>query len=315
MADVKDIEIAGEDIIDEEIIGDEINIKSSSFGADAWKRFRKSTLALIGVGIIAVMLMCALFAPLLAPYDPYTSLTDENGVILTNKSPAASHTVLGTDTLGRDIFSRIIYGAQVSMSVGAVAVLISTSIGILLGAISGYFGGWVDQVIMRVVDVVYCFPVMFLVITISTVLKPSIYNVMLVIGLVNWTGTSRFVRGEILRVRELEYVQASISAGAKDAFIIFWHILPNIMAPIIVQATLQMASAILTEASLSYLGVGVQPPQASWGNMLLNATNLSTLTGRPWQWIPPGLCILLTVLSINFIGDGMRDAFDSRQKK
>jgi peptide/nickel transport system permease protein len=292
-----------------------VNTESRTFAQDAWKRFHKNKLAVAGIVIIGVMLICAVFAPLIAPKDPYISLEDASGMIIKNQSPAASGTLFGTDSLGRDVFSRIVYGARVSMSVGAVAVGISTTIGIILGALAGYFGKWIDQLIMRVVDVVYCFPVMFLVITISTVLKPSIYNVMLVIGLVNWTGTARFVRGEILRVRELEYVQASLSAGARDGFIISWHILPNITAPIIVEATLQLARAILTEASLSYLGVGVQPPQASWGNMLLNATNLSTLTGRPWQWIPPGLCILLTVLSINFIGDGMRDAFDSRQKK
>lgn len=261
------------------------------------------------------MIAAAILAPLIVQNDPYVSLTDANGLILKNSSPAKSGTILGTDSLGRDTFSRVIYAARVSMSVGVVAVGISTGIGILLGALAGYFGGWVDTFIMRVVDVVYCFPVLFLVIIIATILKPSIYNIMIIIGLCNWTGTARFVRGEILRVRELEYVQASISLGATDGRTIFHHIIPNIMAPIIVEATLQMARAILTEASLSYLGVGVQMPTASWGNMLMSANNLSTLTLRPWQWVPPGVCIFLAVLSINFIGDGLRDAFDARQKK
>lgn len=282
---------------------------------DGWKRFRKNKLALFGLIVLLLMVGMAVFAPLIAPHDPYESIKSEAGLILKNKSPADSGTLLGTDSLGRDVFSRVLYAARISMSVGLVAVGISTTVGILLGSLAGYFRGWVDTFIMRLVDVVYCFPVLFLVIIISTVLKPSIYNVMLVIGLCNWTGTARFVRGEILRVRELDFVKASESLGAKDSRIIIQHILPNVMAPILVEATLQMARAILTEASLSYLGVGVQMPTASWGNMLFGANNLSTLTLRPWQWVPPGLCILMAVLSINFLGDGLRDAFDARQKK
>ena len=235
--------------------------------------------------------------------------------MLKDKSPAESGTLLGTDNVGRDEFSRLIYGARVSMSVGIVAVGISLLVGVLLGSISGYFGGWLDMVIMRLVDVVNCFPVLFLIIIISTILKPSIYNIMVIMGLCNWTATARLVRGEILRVRETEYVQAAVSLGASDRRIIFSHVIPNVMAPIIVEGTMQMARSILTEASLSYLGVGVQLPTASWGNMLMSANNLATLTRRPWQWVPAGLCILLAVLSINFVGDGLRDAFDSKQKK
>lgn len=289
--------------------------RANPFKTDAWKRFSKNKLAMVGLGLLCALVLMAVFAPLIATHDPYVSLQDEAGRILKNKSPKDSMTLLGTDTVGRDIFSRVVFAARISVSVGLVAVGISTSIGVLLGAIAGYFGKWVDMLIMRAVDVVYCFPVLFLIIIISTILEPSIYNVMIVIGLCNWTGTARFVRGEILRVRELDYVQASVSLGATDSRVILHHVLPNILAPVIVEATLQMARAILTEASLSYLGVGVQMPTASWGNMLLNANNLSTLTLRPWQWVPPGLCILFAVLSINFIGDGMRDAFDARQKK
>ncbi len=289
--------------------------KGNIFKSDGWIRFSKNKLAVVGLCIMGVFVLMALLAPLITRNSPYASIKNSAGIIMKNYSPKKSGLLLGTDSMGRDIYSRVIYAARVSMSVGLVAVGISTAVGILLGSISGYFGGWVDTVIMRLVDVVYCFPVLFLVIIISTLLKPSIYNVMLVIGLCNWTGTARFVRGEILRVRELDYVQSAIALGANDKRIITWHIIPNITAPIIVEATLQMASAILTEASLSYLGVGVQMPKASWGNMLLDANNLSTLTLRPWQWIPPGICILLAVLSINFIGDGMRDAMDARQKR
>lgn len=289
--------------------------KKNLFKSDEWKRFSKNKLALIGLIIILGMIFTAIFAPVIATHDPYESIKSDIGLIMANMSPADSGTLLGTDGLGRDIFSRVVYAARVSMSVGVVAVGISTTVGIIFGSIAGYFGGLADVLIMRLVDVVYCFPVMFLVIIIATILQPSIYNIMLVIGLCNWTGTARFVRGEILRVRELEFIQASVSLGAKDSRIILKHIIPNITAPIIVEGTLQMARAILTEASLSYLGVGVQMPTASWGNMIMNANNLATLTLRQWQWVPPGLCILITVLSINFIGDGLRDAFDARQKK
>lgn len=289
--------------------------KQNFFKTDAWKRFSKNRLALFGLAVILVMVLAAIFAPIIAQNDPYVSLVNEAGVPLKNMSPDQSGTLLGTDSIGRDEFSRLIYAARVSMSVGLVAVGISTIVGVILGAISGYFGGVADLIIMRCVDVVNCFPVMFLIIIIATILKPSIYNVMIIIGLCNWTGTARLVRGEILRVREMEYVQAAVSLGATDFRIIFSHIIPNVMAPIIVEATMQMARAIMTEASLSYLGCGVQLPTASWGNMLMEANNLATLTKRPWQWLPAGICIFLSVLSINFIGDGLRDAFDAKQKK
>ena len=289
--------------------------RQSIFKTDAWKRFKKNKLALIGLAVVLIMIVMAILAPVVVQNDPYTSLKNDAGKIMKNMSPAESGTILGTDMLGRDEFSRLVYAARVSMSVGLVAVGISTVIGMLLGSISGYFGGTADMIIMRCVDVVNCFPVMFLIIIVATILKPSIYNVMIIIGLCNWTGTARLVRGEILRVREMEYVQAAISLGANDARIIFSHIIPNVMAPIIVEATMQMARAILTEASLSYLGCGVQLPTASWGNMLNEANNLATLTGRPWQWLPAGACIFMAVLSINFIGDGLRDALDARQKK
>ena len=289
--------------------------RTSLFKSDGWKRFRKNKLALVGLSVIILMVLAAILAPFIVQNDPYVILESEDGLVLKDKSPAESGTLLGTDNVGRDEFSRLIYGARVSMSVGIVAVGISLLVGVLLGSISGYFGGWLDMVIMRLVDVVNCFPVLFLIIIISTILKPSIYNIMVIMGLCNWTATARLVRGEILRVRETEYVQAAVSLGASDRRIIFSHVIPNVMAPIIVEGTMQMARSILTEASLSYLGVGVQLPTASWGNMLMSANNLATLTRRPWQWVPAGLCILLAVLSINFVGDGLRDAFDSKQKK
>ena len=278
--------------------------KTSLFKSDGWKRFRKNKLAVIGLCVILLMVLAAIFAPVLVQNDPYMILETPEGKVMKDMSPSASGTILGTDNVGRDELSRLIYGARVSMSVGIVSVGISLVVGVLLGAVSGYFGGWLDSVIM-----------LFLIIIIATILKPSIYNIMVIMGLCNWTATARLVRGEILRVREMEYVQAAVSLGATDSRIIFSHVIPNVMAPIIVEGTMQMARAILTEASLSYLGVGVQLPTASWGNMLMSANNLATLTGRPWQWVPAGACILLAVLSINFIGDGLRDAFDAKQKK
>ena len=289
--------------------------RTSLFKTDGWKRFRKNKLALVGTALICILILAAVFAPLITQNDPYESLKNESGAILKNASPAESGTVLGTDSVGRDEFSRLVYAARVSLSVGLVSVGISTIVGVLVGAVAGYFGGRADMILMRTVDVVNCFPVMFLIIIIATILKPSIYNIMVIMGLCNWTATARLVCGEILRVREMEYVQAAISLGASSGRIIFSHVIPNVIAPIIVEATLQMAHAVLTEASLSYLGVGVQLPTASWGNMLMNANNLATLTTRPWQWVPAGTCILLSVLSINFIGDGLRDAFDVKQKK
>ncbi len=282
-----------------------------SFSRRAWNRFKKNKLALLGLGVILVLIILAVFAPIVSPYNPFTTVRNELGLANNLQPPSSSH-LLGTDNLGRDIFSRMIFAGRISLSVGLVSVSIACTIGIILGALAGYFGKWVDSLIMRVTDVVICFPVLFLVITVSTMLKPNIFNVMAIIGLVYWTRVARMVRGEILKVRELDFIQASRALGARDLRIIGRHVLPNIMAPLLVQATLLTAQAILIEASLSFLGVGVQQPTPSWGNMLNAATSITILGFRPWVWIPPGLAILITVLSINFIGDGLRDALDPK---
>lgn len=280
---------------------------------DAWKRYKKNKLAVFGLGFLILLIMLSIFAPVIAPHNPYQSIMNDSGG-LDVYSPPSNKFIFGTDKLGRDIFSRILYAGRVSLSVGIISVAISITVGVLLGSLSGYYGGWIDTLIMRIVDVVYCFPVLFLIITVSTLLKPSIINVMIIIGLVNWTNTARLVRGEILKVRELEFVLAAKALGVKDRWIIIEHIIPNILAPILVQATLQTAQAILTEASLSFLGVGVQQPIPSWGNMLNEAMSIMVLRTKPWVWFPPGIAILLTVLSINFIGDGLRDAIDPKLK-
>jgi peptide/nickel transport system permease protein len=286
--------------------------KGKSFYNLAWKRFKKNKLALMGLYILSILVAIAVLAPVISPYNPFISLKTEAGLYDTLHSPTAEH-LLGTDSLGRDVFSRMMYAGRISLSVGLVSVSISTALGMLLGAVAGYFGKWVDTIIMRIVDVVICFPVLFLVITVSTLLKPNIFNVMIIIGLVNWTKTARLVRGEILKVREFEFIEATHALGAKSGRIIFRHMIPNILAPLLVQATLQTAQAILTEASLSFLGVGVQQPTPSWGNMLNEAMSLSVLSSKLWVWLPPGFAILITVLCINFLGDGLRDAFDPKQ--
>ncbi|MGD9712180.1 MAG: oligopeptide ABC transporter permease, partial [Thermomicrobiales bacterium] len=217
---------------------------------------------------------------------------------------------LGTDTAGRDVFTRLLYAGRVSLSVGLVAVSIYTVIGVVLGALAGYFGGWVDSVIMRLADVVLSFPSLIIIITLASVLGPSIYNVMLAIGLLGWPPIARLLRGQLLSLRETEFILGARSIGSSDMRLIFRHMLPNAMAPVLVAATFGIAYAILIEAGLSFLGLGVQPPTPSWGNMLTDAQQLTVLESMPWLWLPPGAMIALAVLSINFIGDGLRDALD-----
>jgi peptide/nickel transport system permease protein len=279
----------------------------------SWKRFKKNKLALFGSFILVFLLFVAAIAPLVAPHDPYVSNVNELGGYNVLAPPSSEH-ILGTDSLGRDMLSRIIYGGRVSLSVAFVAVMIATVTGIFLGVVAGYYGKWVDTLIMRITDVVICFPVLFLAITVATILKPSLVNVMIIIGLVSWTTMTRLVRGEVLKLREMEYIEAAKAMGQRNSIIIFRHILPNIIAPIVVQATLQTAEAILTESALSFLGVGVQQPVPSWGNMLNEATSIMVLQFKPWVWAPAGFAILLTILSINFVGDGLRDALDPKVK-
>jgi peptide/nickel transport system permease protein len=254
-----------------------------------------------GLVIIILMVAGAILAPVLAPYDPDAITESEI------QAPSARHW-FGTDDLGRDLLSRSLYGARISLSVGVVAVVIAVLIGTLLGALSGYYGGWLDGLVMRFVDVMLAFPSIFLILAIQTMLSPNIYNVMVVIGLTSWMGVSRLVRGEFLRIRELQYVEAARAIGCSDLRIIFRHILPNAAGPIIVAATLGMAGAVLTESALSFLGLGVQPPLSSWGNMLMDSQ--AYMRDAPWMAVIPGVLILLTVLSLYFIGEGLREALN-----
>lgn len=277
--------------------------------ATIWSRFRRHRLALIGAAVLLILVAIAIAAPLLAPHPP-------NAVSLANyrKPPSMSY-LLGTDSQGRDVLSRLMYAARISLSVSLVAVSIYVVIGTVLGGLAGYFSGWVDTIIMRIADMVLSFPSIIVIITIVSILGPSILNVMLVIGFMGWPPIARLVRGEFLTLRERDFVTASRASGAPSGRIIFRHILPNATTPIIVNATFGMASAILLEAGLSFLGLGVQPPTASWGNMLNAAQSITTLEEMPWLWLPPGITIVVAVLAINFVGDGLRDALDPRSRK
>jgi peptide/nickel transport system permease protein len=231
--------------------------------------------------------------------------------MLAREGPSSGHP-LGSDLVGRDVLSRLIYGSRVSLSVGLGAVAIYVMIGMVLGCVAGYFGGWVDMLISRLIDAVLSFPVLMLILVIVGVLGPSLFNIMLVLGLLGWPEVARIVRGQTLAVREELYVLSSEAAGAGSRRIIVKDILPNITSPLIVNATFGVARAILIEAGLSFLGMGVQPPTASWGNMLNDAQSLSILETMPWMWVPPGLMIFIATISINFVGDGLRDALDPK---
>ena len=283
-----------------------VAVKIESPGRRALRRFFRHRLAMFGLIVITIMSLASIAAPIIAPYD-YA----EQDLARFRQGPSAEH-ILGTDSFGRDVFSRLLYGGRVSLSVGLVAVGIYEVIAVVLGAISGYYGGKVDWIIMRLVDVVMTFPTLIIIIFMVSILGPSIFNTMLAIGILGWTRPTRLVRGEILSLREMDYVTAARSLGASSYRIIWQHILPGVVAPLVVNATFGVASAILTEAALSFLNLGVTPPAASWGNMMTAAQELVILEQMPWLWVPPGLAIMLSVLSINFVGDGLRDAMDPK---
>jgi peptide/nickel transport system permease protein len=272
-----------------------------------WQTLYRNKLMVSGGGLVLLLLIISILAPLLAPYDP--GQIDLNNVLA---SPSAKH-LLGTDQLGRDVLSRVIWGARISLVVGFVATGISIIIGAILGAVSGYYGGWIDSVIMRFVDIMLCFPTFFLILAVIAFLEPSIWNIMIVIGLTSWMGVTRLVRADFISLRERDFVQAARAIGASDMRIIFLHILPNSMASILVAATLGIAGAILTESALSFLGIGVQPPTPSWGNILTAGKDNIDIAW--WLSLYPGLAILITVVGYNLLGEGIRDLLDPRLKK
>ncbi|MEA2109000.1 MAG: oligopeptide ABC transporter permease [Pseudomonadota bacterium] len=268
------------------------------------QRLLHNKLAVAGLTVVTLLFAVSLLAPVIAPCDP--NAIDLKNILM---PPGSSH-LLGTDQLGRDILSRMIWGARISLKVGFVAVGIATLIGTILGTISGYYGGIIDTLIMRAVDLMLCFPSFFLILTVIAVLEPSIWNIMAVIGFTSWMGVARLIRAEILTIREREFIQAARSQGASNMRIITKHIIPNAMSPVLVSATLGVAGAILTESALSFLGIGVQPPTPSWGNML--TAGKDNLEYAWWLSLFPGMAILITVLGYNLLGEGIRDALDPR---
>lgn len=265
---------------------------------------KRNKLAAIGLIFLTVVAVCAVIAPIIAPYDPSEILEESI------QGPGPSH-IFGTDDMGRDILSRLLYGGRISLSVALIAVIVSVSLGTFIGAISGYYGGILDEIIMRFTDIMLSFPTIFLILAIQSVLTPSIFNVMIVIGVTSWMGISRLVRAEFLSIKEREYVESARAIGCSDLRIIFRHILPNALAPVIVAGTLGMAGAILTESALSFLGLGVQPPTPSWGNMLMDSQ--AYLFDAPWMAIIPGILIVITVLSLYFVGEALREASSPKE--
>ena len=279
-------------------------MRQSSFSVVA-RRFCRHRLAVVCLAVLLLLILLAVFAPLIAPYGP----TKISGGF--SKPPSLEHW-LGTDQIGRDMFSRLLYAMRVSLLVGFLATLISTAIGVVLGLISGYFGGWVDRVIMSFTDMVMSFPYILLVLVAAAIFEPGMWTMIVILGLVDWPGVARLERGNVLSLRETNFCKSDITSGMPGRYILFSEILPNTLAPVLVYATSVFAISILDEAALSFLGMGVQPPTASLGNILNGAQSITILTGKPWLWLPAGILIILLVICINFVGDALRDALDPR---
>jgi len=276
-------------------------------GLDIWPQLRRHKLALVSIVVVSIMTVACFAAPLIAPYD-------FDAIDLGNiRQPPSFEHPMGTDDLGRDLYTRVLYGGRVSILIGILAAVFGTAIGTLVGALGGYYGGRLDNVLMRTTDVAYSIPTLPLLIILSSYTQAAGPTMALIIGLLSWMATARVVRGEVLSIRQMLYVDAARGLGASNARIIGRHVLPNALGPIVVSATLAVGYAIIIESSLSFLGLGVQPPTPTWGNLLMDAQ--STMATRPWLTIFPGVAILLVVLSVNFIGDGLQDALDPGGRK
>lgn len=283
-------------------------MQAKNESALVWQRLRKNKMAMIGLAITITLILIAIFAPLIAPYDPYTVDWSQS-----LQAPGDGNHLLGTDQLGRDIFSRLIYGSRISLRVGIITQLISMTIGIIMGALAGYYGGKIDELISYLINLFFAFPSLLFAIAIMATLGPGLNNIFIALGVVGWPGLARIVRGQVMQLKGEEYVEAIKALGGNDFKIIFRHILPNCLAAIIVTVTLGVASAILSEAGLSFLGLGAQPPEPSWGLML--SMGRTYVTTKTWLTIYPGLAIMLTILGLNLLGDGLRDALDPRMKQ
>jgi peptide/nickel transport system permease protein len=274
----------------------------------AARRLVRHRLAMAGLVVLLFMCAMAVFSPVITGTDP-----NHGDLQMVRKPPQEGHW-LGTDGAGRDVWARLVYASRISVSVGVISVAVATMIGVLLGSIAGYGGGMIDTVVMRFTDIILCFPTLLVILSVVTVVGPSVFNVMLVIGGFTWPGICRLVRGQFLSLREQDFILAARSIGASHRAIVARHLLPNVVAPVSVAVTLGLAGAILTEAGLSFLGLSVQVPTPTWGNMLLGATSISIIENNWWLWLPPGLMIAAAVLAINFVGDGLRDALDPRMR-
>ncbi|MGI6631993.1 MAG: oligopeptide ABC transporter permease [Bacillota bacterium] len=286
--------------------GDAMMPEPESYGKMVWRRFKKHKLAMAGLYILVFMYTLAIFAPFLATQS-YEVVDPPNKLL----PPSREH-LMGTDNIGRDVFSRVVWGSRISLAVGFVAAAVAVALGVLVGSTAAYFGGRVDDILMRFTEIVMAFPTFFLLLTIVSIVERSIFNIMLVIGFTSWPSLARMVRGQILSLREQEFTEAARALGATDARIIFRHILPNAMAPVIVSTTIRIGGAILSESSLSFLGLGVPEPFPSWGSIL--SAGRTYLLQAPWITTFPGIFIFLTVLAFNYVGDGLRDALDPRLK-
>jgi peptide/nickel transport system permease protein len=292
-------------------LGSSADIEASpimSPGRIAWRRFMRHRLALGGLAFIFLLFVVAVFAPTIAPHNPNVVNT------AAFRTPPSAEHLLGTDSAGRDVLSRLIFGSRVSLTVGVAAAISAAGVGTLLGLLAGVIGGWVDTFIMRMVDVFLSFPSLMLILLLVAVLGPSIFTIVVVIAFFEWPTACRIVRQMALSLKEMDFVLAARAGGSNRWRIMRKHVAPGVLSPLTVVGTLLSAQAILLEAALSFLGLGVKQPQASWGGMLEEAKSLTIMEQMPWMWIPPGLTIAITVLAINFIGDGLRDAFDPRQQ-
>lgn len=284
---------------------EEILLTSSQI---ARKKFFQNKLAVLGLIIIVIFIVLSVGAPLFTKLDP-----NQSDLLNIRTCPSREH-LLGTDDLGRDIFTRLLYGGRISIAVGVISMLLQLLIGVTVGTLAGYFGGLVDKGVMRIVDIIMCFPFFVIAIALASVLGGSITNLVLIIGMLMWPGIARIVRSQVLVIKETEFVMAAKALGLNAFEIIISHVLPNVVSSILVASTLSVASGILMEATLSFLNLGVNPPNPSWGNMLVAAQSMSVLKNQWWMWIPAGSAVVMMVLAVNFVGDGLRDALDAKSK-
>lgn len=285
------------------------NDVSRSFLSDALRRFRRHKLAMISLTILLIEVLCVIFLPIIFKMDPY-SMDVLAGFMA---APSSAHP-LGTDGLGRDVLARLLYGGRTSLYVGVMSTIVSAAIGIPLGLIAGYYRGWVEFAVNRTSEVFLSIPSFVLILVLVSIIGPSVNSVMLVIGIMGWPRFSKILYGSVLSVGQKDFIEAARACGAKNGTILWRYIFPNAFSPVLVAFTFGVASAIMQESSLSFIGMGVQLPEASWGNILNEAQSLTILSQRPWMWVPAGVLLMITILAINFFGDGLRDALDPKMK-